>query len=128
MSNHTDESISKTIIPPAPVHPLSALTTIVIDGLWSMAEAPATLSVVGLVALLPITLASFAMCFVSVSLVQRFVSHDGWGVSFAKGVAMGIIAGVPYPVATTSAGLLLLSWAGVNAIEVAARKNLPKPK
>ena len=128
MSNHTDESISRTSIPPTPFHPYSAFVTIVLDHLWSMLEVPATLSVVGLVALLPIMLASFATCFVSVLLVQRFVSHDDWGDSIAKGVVLGIAAGVPYSVIGTSFGIVLLSWAAVHKIEVVASKYLPKPK
>jgi hypothetical protein len=128
MSNHTAGSISRTSIPPTPVHPLSAFVTIVIDSLWFIVEAPATLSVVGLVALLPIMLVSIAMCFVSVLLVQRFVSHDDWGASVAKGVVMGIAAGVPYPVVGTFVGSVLLAWAGVHKIEVVASKYLPNSK
>lgn len=128
MSNHTAESISRTRIPPALVHPLSAFVTIVIDWLWFMLEAPATLSVIGLTALAPIMLASFVMCFVSVLLVQRFVSHDDWGSSVAKGFVMGIAAGAPYPVIGTSLGTLLLGWAGVHKIEDVAKKYLPNPK
>lgn len=122
MSNHTDGSISRTSIPPAPIHLLSAFVTIVIDWLWVMVEAPATLSGAGLVALLPIMLVSFAMCFVSVLLVQRFVSHDDWGESIAKGVVMGIAAGVPYPVIGKSFGGVILVWAGAHKFEVAARQ------
>jgi hypothetical protein len=122
MSNRTDGSISRTSIPPALVHPLSAFITIVLDWLWSMVEVPATLSVVALGALLPIMLGSFAMCFVSVLLVQRFVSHDGWGASFAKGFGMGIVAGVPYAVSGTTIGSVLLVWAGAHKLEVAARQ------
>ena len=128
MSNQTNGSISRTSIPPTPVHPLSAFITIVIDWFWSMVEVPATLSTVGLVALLPIMLVSMAMCFVSVLLVQRFVSRDDWGASLAKGVAMGIAAGVPYPVLGTSFGTVLLAWAGIHGIEVFVRKRLPNPK
>lgn len=128
MSNHTVRDISKTSIPPTPIHPLSAFVTIVIDWLWSMVEIPATLSVAGLIALLPIMLVSMATCFVPVLLVQRFVSRDDWGASLAKGVAMGIAAGVPYPVIGTISGGALLAWAGVHEIEMVARKYLPNPK
>ncbi|HID51284.1 MAG TPA: hypothetical protein EYP41_04500 [Anaerolineae bacterium] len=128
MSNHTDISTSKTSIWPTQVHPLSAFVTIVIDWLWFMVEAPATLSVVGLVALLPIMLVSMAICFVPVLLVQRFVSHDDWRASIAKGVVMGIVAGVPYPVIGTIFGGTLLGWAGLHKIEEVASKYFPNPK
>lgn len=128
MSNDTAGSFPRTSIPPTPIHPLSAFVTIVIDWLWFVVEAPATLSVVGLVALLPIMLVSITMCFVSVLLVQRFVSRDDWGASIAKGVVMGIAAGVPYPVIGTILGSTLLGWAGIHKIEVIASKYLPNPK
>lgn len=128
MSNHTGDSISRTSIPPTPVHPLSAFVTIVIDWLWFMVEAPATLSVVGIVALMPIMLGSIVLCFMSVLLVQRFISRDDWGASIAKGVVMGIAAGVPYPVIGTFFGSVLLVWAGVHKLEVIASKYLPNPK
>jgi hypothetical protein len=130
MSDDTDGSISKTSIRPAPVHPLSAVVTIALDGLWSVLEGATTLSVIGFVALVPIfMLMTSVTCFGAVFLIQRFVSHDGWGASFAKGVVMGIIAGVPYSVAgTATIGLLLLGWAGAHGIEAGVRKALPNPK
>lgn len=104
MSKRTAGSTS---IPPSPVSPLSAFITIVIDQLWSKFE---------ITALLPIILLTFATCFVSVLLIQRFISHDDWGSSVAKGVVMGIVAGVPYSVIGTFFGIVLLGWAGVHKI------------
>ena len=36
------------------------------------------------------------------------------GVSAAKGLVMGIIAGVPFQVTGTAVGAILLGWAGAN--------------
>ena len=102
MSKRTAGSTS---IPPSPVHPLSAFITIVIDRLWSTFE---------ITAISPIILLTFATWFVSVLLSQRFISHDDWGSSFAKGVGMGIVAGVPYSVIGTFSGIVLMGWAGIH--------------
>ena len=96
--------------------------TLVIDWLWFMVEIPATLSVVGLVGLLPIILGSGAICFLIVFLIQRFVSRDDWGASIVKGIAMGVTAGVPYPVVGTMLGTALLSWAGISQIKRIGRE------
>ena len=100
-------------IPESPIHPLSAFVTIVLDGLWSIPEFAVTASIVGLPVLLILILSLFFVCFLTVLLIQRFVAHDSWGASAAKGVAMGIAAAVPYAIIGTVAGALLLIWAGV---------------
>ena len=103
MSKRTAGSTS---IPPSPVSPLSAFITIVLDQLWSKFAITGPLPIVIL----------FSTCFVSVLLIQRFISHDDWGSSVAKGVVMGIVAGVPYSVIGTFFGIVLLGWAGVHKI------------
>jgi hypothetical protein len=105
--------MNKAVIPEPPVHPLSALTTIALDLIWTAIEIPVTLSVVGLSALLPLCLALGLICSVAVSHIQRFVARDAWGASVAKGFVMGIFAGVPYPVMGTAIGILLAGWAGL---------------
>ena len=67
--------------------------TIVIDWLWFVLEVGTTLTVAGLVALLPIIIVCGATCFVVVLLIQRYVAGDNWGASIAKGLAMGVVAG-----------------------------------
>ena len=52
--------------------------------------------------------------FTATTLVQRYLANDNWGVAVAKGLVMGIFAGVPYPVAGTVIGAPLLIWAGVH--------------
>jgi hypothetical protein len=48
------------------------------------------------------------------TLIQRYMAKDGWGKAVAKGLAMGIIAGVPFSVTGTALGLPLLAWAGLH--------------
>jgi hypothetical protein len=95
-------------IPPAPVHPLAALATIVLDNLFAIPELAGpelwiiTIPLIGGAGLLTTTL------------VQRFIAKDGWGASIAKGLVMGIIAGVPISVTGTAVGGVLLAWAGLH--------------
>jgi hypothetical protein len=114
----------QTIIPPAPVHPLSSLVTVVIDMLWGIIELGATLSVAGLISLLPLIVTCGLTCFLSVTLTQHYVDRDDWGASISKGFALGILAAVPYPVTGTIAGVVLLGWAGIQVIETKIREFL----
>jgi hypothetical protein len=52
--------------------------------------------------------------FLSTLFVQRYLAKDDWGASVAKGLVMGIIAGVPFPVTGTAIGAILLGWAGAS--------------
>jgi len=95
-------------VPSAPVHPLAALTTIVLDNVFGVVELVDPLAVV---------LTSFtvgAAGFLSTMFVQRYMAKDEWGPAIAKGLVMGIIAGVPFQVTGTAAGAVLLGWAGLH--------------
>jgi hypothetical protein len=52
--------------------------------------------------------------FLSTLFVQRYMAKDGWGAAVAKGLVMGVLAGVPYQVTGTAVGLPLLAWAGLH--------------
>ncbi len=93
--------------PAPPIHALAALATIALDGLFGIPE----LAAVSIPILSPIV---GALGFAATTLVQRFVAKDEWGASLAKGVVLGIVAGVPYPVAGTAVGAPLLIWAGLH--------------
>lgn len=117
---------SRQITPP-PIHPMAAFATIALDGIFFFFffEAVNPLAVLGI----------GALGFAATTMVQRFLDNDSWGAAIAKGLVMGIVAGVPYPVAGTAVGLPLLAWAGLsrwtrgnNQIvdEAAKRPRLPK--
>jgi hypothetical protein len=93
-------------ISPPPIHPLAAFATIALDGIFFFffIEAINPLAALGI----------GALGFATTTLVQRFLDNDDWGPALAKGLALGIVAGVPYPVAGTAVGLPLLAWAGVS--------------
>jgi hypothetical protein len=95
-------------IPPAPIHPLAALVTVVLDNVFGFFEIVTPIFIV------LTSLAVFALGSVSTMFIQRYMARDSWGVSIAKGLAMGIIAGVPFSVTGTIFGVPLLAWAGLH--------------
>ena len=100
--------INRSPIPASPVHPLSALATILLDNVFGAVEIvdPLLILLTGLTVGIVNT--------VTVTLVQRYLAKDEWGPSVAKGLVMGVIAGVPFSVSGTAAGGLLLAWAGLH--------------
>jgi len=97
-------------IPPAPVHPLAAITTVVLDNIFGVFEFVDPLAIV------VTSLSVGILGTVATTLVQRYLAKDGWGASIAKGLVMGIIAGVPFPVTGTAVGIPLLAWAGLHEV------------
>jgi hypothetical protein len=106
-------------IPPAPIHPLAALATIVLDNIFGVFE---------LIDPLAIILTSFTVFTIgtlTTMLVQHYLSKEDWGPSIAKGLVMGIIAGVPFQVVGTVVGVPLLAWAGLHEwIKLPVAKNI----
>ena len=94
-------------IPPAPVHPMAALSIIVLDNVFGWIDL-----VPG--AILGTSLLVGGLGFLSTLFVQRYLAKDEWGASIAKGLVMGIIAGVPFQVSGTAIGAILLGWAGAS--------------
>ena len=95
-------------IPAAPIHPLAALATIVLDNLFTIPEIAAPELWILTIPLIGVT------GFVSTLLIQHYLAKDSWGESVAKGLVMGIIAGVPFSVTGTATGGVLLAWAGLH--------------
>jgi len=100
-----------------PLHILSALVTVALDWIWFLIELPATLSLAFIPTLLPLTFGLGILDFTAVMLVQRFLANESWGVAAAKGLVMGIVAGVPYPVFGTVIGVPLAAWAGIREVQ-----------
>jgi hypothetical protein len=108
-------------IPPAPIHPLAALATIVLDNVFGVVE------MVDPIALLFTSLGVGVVGTVTTMLVQHYLSKDNWGASVAKGLVMGIIAGVPFQVSGTAVGAILLGWAGLSQwLKLPAPKDKPE--
>jgi hypothetical protein len=105
----TQMSIERSnTIPAPPIHPLAALATIALDGFFTVFE------VLDPLMLLFISSGIGLLGFLTTTLVQRYLARDAWGPALAKGLVMGVFAGVPYPVAGTVIGAPLLIWAGVH--------------
>jgi len=91
-----------------PIHPLAALATLAPDSFFSVFE------ILDPFLLLFTSIIIGLLGFSATTLVQHNVAKDSWGAAIAKGLVMGIVAGVPYPVAGTIVGAPLLVWAGVH--------------
>ncbi len=94
--------------PDAPVHPLAALATLLLDNVFGAVE------LVDPLLLLLTSMSVGTICAVTVSLVQHYISKDEWGSAIAKGLVMGVIAGVPFQVGGTAVGGILLAWGGLH--------------
>jgi hypothetical protein len=95
-------------VPPAPIHPLAALVTIVLDNIFGWFE------IIDPLAILFTSFVVGGVGFITTLFVQRYLAKDEWGPSAAKGLVMGVLAGVPFQVTGTAVGAILLGWAGAN--------------
>ena len=102
--------------PEVPVHPLSALVTIAVDLFWGTLGVFLTATFVGVLLVIITSALAFIFTFFAVFFVQKFIAEDRVGPSFAKGLAMSVLAGVPYPIAGTVVGTALLGWAGLDYV------------
>jgi hypothetical protein len=117
----TNEIEPRRLIPPAPIHPLAALATLVLDNVFGVFE------LVDPMALLLTSISVGTLGTVTTMLVQHYLAKDSWGVSVAKGLVMGIIAGVPFQVTGTAIGIPLLAWAGLHEwVKFPASKGKPE--
>jgi hypothetical protein len=89
-----------------PIHPVAAAALVFVDNLWMLADWNAVTWWV-----------TIPLSFISVSLTtllfQRFLHRNSWGKAAAKGLLLGVLAGVPTSVTGTPVGLALLTWAGI---------------
>ncbi len=106
----TNEIEPRRPIPPAPIHPLSALATIVLDNVFGVFE------IVDPLALVLTSVTVGVVGTLTTTLVQRYLAKDSWGAAVAKGLVMGIFAGVPFQVTGTAVGIPLLAWAGLHEL------------
>jgi hypothetical protein len=104
----------------SPIHLLSALVTVSVDKLWErmlldmaktmpLQEKESFFLYVGLLLLIATTL--------SITLTQYMVDKDTLGISLAKGLALGVLAGLPYSFSSTEMGLFFIGWSGINELQ-----------
>ncbi|MGD0613357.1 MAG: hypothetical protein ABSB41_17810 [Anaerolineales bacterium] len=107
-------------IPAAPIHPFAALATIVLDNLFAIPDLAGPELWIFTVPLIG------GICLLTTTMVQHYLAKDSWGESIAKGLVMGIIAGVPISVTGTAVGGILLGWAGLHEwVKLPALKGPP---
>lgn len=93
------------------LHPMSALLTIAVDWAFFGADAATT----GLSLPLTITIASL-ITFIGSFLIQKNISKNPVGTSLAKAFFLGVMAGIPTPIAGTTVGAAILALAGIRSI------------
>jgi hypothetical protein len=99
-------------------HPLSAIVLIALDTLFSAPEVIVPFSIPLIMVL------AFISCMISVTFTQHYMAQENWGESLAKGFALGILAGVPYPILGTGAGIVILTWSGLKSLIPSSKKSL----
>jgi hypothetical protein len=97
-------------VPPPPIHPLAALVTIVLDNIFGVFEIFDPLALI----LTSVTVG--VLGGVTTTMIQHYLAKDAWGPAVAKGLVMGIFAGVPFQVTGTAVGIPLLAWAGLHEL------------
>jgi hypothetical protein len=108
-------------VPPSPIHPLAALVTLVLDNVFGVFE------LVDPLALILTSVSVGVLGALTTTLVQHYLAKDDWGPAVAKGLVMGIFAGVPFQVAGTAVGIPLLAWAGLHElIKLPLQKSQPQ--
>ncbi len=112
-----NEEQQKRGIPHPPVHFFSAMAIIALDMIWGGFEGGAVASILGILALPFLSMMIFGIAFLTVAFTQYYVARDGLGASIAKGLVLGILAAVPFPIMGTAVGVPLLAWSGLKQLE-----------
>lgn len=89
-------------------HPMSGAVLLGVDWLCFGLEWP-----LGAASMALMSAAAFAVTYVAVERIQRERHGDAPGVARAKAVAAAVAAGVPFPVAGTVVGALILTLSGL---------------
>lgn len=99
----------------SPIHPLAATLLIVVDSLWLVAEW----NVLTWILTIPL---SFFSVFIPTTLIQRYLHGNSLGKALAYGMFLGVLAAVPTPILSTSAGIAVLAWSGLSWLKKGAGK------
>lgn len=94
------------------IHSLSAMLVI---GLDTMLFA-GTVSSMGLLTILSV-IGGFSMGFIGVTLIEKFFNGESTGKALTKGFVMGLLTGIPTPIAGTAVGAIILALGGINKLK-----------
>ena len=92
-----------------PIHALSALILVAVDGLWTIFDFAPPLWIIAI----PLC---FMATFVPAFLIQKVLKRDSIGRAFAIATVLGVLAAVPTPITGTSVGLGILAWSGLGKL------------
>jgi hypothetical protein len=97
-------------LPAAPIHPYSAIVTLLMDNVVGSLEIVdpllLTVSCVGM---------GLLTTFI-VTTIQQQTAHDSFGDALGKGLVMGVVAGIPFSIAGTAVGVTLIGWSGLSSL------------
>ena len=96
-------------VPKSPVHPLSVFVTMALDGIWHVFKPDMMKNSLNLLMIVVIGM----ICLIAVAMIERFISSQEWAKSLTIGIALGILAAVPY-VISPILGTPLLIWSGAH--------------
>jgi len=104
------DRVSAPVLPAAPIHPFSAIVTLLMDNVvGSLEVADPLMLVVSCVGMGLLTT-------LIVTTIQQQTAHDSFGEALGKGLVMGVIAGIPFSVAGTAVGFALIGWSGLSSL------------
>lgn len=94
------------------LHPLSAILVIGLDTLLFAGNAAS----VGFLTAVSVA-AGFMGSLIGVSLVEKFFGKETTGKSITKGFILGILTGIPTPIAGTAIGAFILALGGIDKLK-----------
>jgi hypothetical protein len=94
-----------------PIHPIAAVLLLVVDNLWNLADW----TVLGWFFTVPL---SFLCVALPTFILQRKRLGQGVGKSLGWSLLLGGIAAVPFSVAGTTVGAVLLAWLGIRRLSM----------
>lgn len=85
------------------------IVTIALDFSWNLFDGLSFISVVGIICYPLVMGVIFTVCFITVTLIQHFISGDEWKTAMNKGVVFGVLAALPFSIISLIAGALGLT-------------------
>ena len=103
--------------PKPPLHPFSALAIVVIDAMSTVAELGAAASIVGIILVPVIVVMSGLLSLGVVVVLERYWAGQTWKTALTAAVIMGVLTALPFFFVGGLAGLVILVWAGIHALQ-----------
>jgi hypothetical protein len=102
----------------SPIHLQTALVVMALDGIWSVAEIGAYISIAGIIPALFVSVLVGVVAYFVVKSIQQKAAGDTPDEAHTKALTMAILCGVPFPFLGTGAGAIFLGWAGIRGSKV----------